>query len=140
MCLRPTESFLSFVWSIFHYSCVILSSTDCGCNQCFNLVPVSCHYYRVHVQKLSVFHTLHYVIAGWKKKTVLCYRIHIEFACSEAFLSLPSSCTLVLELFFPFNDGRKMCPILFFYCIQQLFSYDYPGYTVIYINFIFVLL
>lgn len=44
------------------------------------------------------------------------------------------------RIIIPFNDGRRMCPILFFYCIQQLFSYDYLGYTVIYINFIFVLL
>lgn len=44
------------------------------------------------------------------------------------------------KIIFSFSDGHKMRPILFFYCIQQLFSYDYPGYAVIYINFIFVLL
>lgn len=110
MCLRPTESFLSFVWSIFHYSCVILSSTDCGCNQCFHLVPVSCH--RVHVQKLTVSYAA--LCHCWvKKQTVLCYRIHIEFACSEAFLSLPSACTLVLELFFLSMMDAK-CALFYF--------------------------
>lgn len=47
------------------------------------------------------------------KTTVLCYRIHIEFACSEAFLSLPSSCTLVLELFFLSMMDAK-CALFYF--------------------------
>lgn len=44
------------------------------------------------------------------EKSVLCYRIHIEFACSETFLFailMHSDFRIV----FPFNDGRKMCPI-----------------------------
>lgn len=65
---------------------LLLSSTDCGCNPCFHLVPVSCHYYRVHVQNLSVCVSYVALCCCWvKKKRVLCYRIHIEFACSEAF-------------------------------------------------------
>lgn len=41
------------VWSIFSLL-LCQSSTDCGCNQRFHLVPVSCHYHKVHVQKVSV--------------------------------------------------------------------------------------
>lgn len=50
-----------------------------------------------------------------KKKSVLYYRIHIEFACSEAFLSLPSSCTLIfsLELFFLSMMDAK-CALFYF--------------------------
>lgn len=65
----------------------------------------------------SVCHTL--CCRQVKTKRALCYRIHIEFACSEAFLSLPSSC--ILELVFLSMMGHKMFPILIFYCIQQLF-------------------
>lgn len=80
------------------------------------------------------------LLPGEKKKFVLCYKIHIEFACSEAFFKSAILMHSDFRIVFPFNDGRRMCPILFFYGIQQLFSYDCPGYTVIYINFIFVLL
>lgn len=57
----------------------------------------------------------------WVKKHILYYKIHIEFACSEASLSLPLSCTLI-TLFCPFNDGCKLCPIFIFlwYSIQFL--------------------
>lgn len=103
------------------------SSTDCGCNQCFHLLPVSCHYYRVHVQKLCLCVICCCRVKKNKKKCVLCYRIHIEFACSEAFFKSAIVIYSDFRIIFPFNDGRRMCSILFFYYIQQLFSYDYPG-------------
>lgn len=112
----------------FHY-CITLSSIDCGCNQYFHLVPVSCHYYRVHVQMLTVCVICCIILLSGEKKCVLYYRIHIEFACSEAFFKSDILMHSDFRIIFPFNNGCKMCPILFFYCIQQLFSYDYPGYT-----------
>lgn len=92
---------------------LLLSSTDCGCNEWFHLVPVSCHYYRVHVQKLSVCVIRCIMLLPGEKKCVLCYRIHIEFACSKAFLSLPSSCTLILKLFYLLMMDAK-CALFYF--------------------------
>ncbi len=68
----------------------------------------------VYVQKLSVcVICCLMLLLGEKKKCVLYYRIHIEFACSEAFLSLPSSCILILKLFFLSMMDAK-CALFYF--------------------------
>lgn len=69
-----------------------------------------------------------------QKKLVLYYRIHIEFARSEAFLSLPSSCTLILDFFFFFflsmTDAK--CALFYFSIVfNNCFHTIYPRYTVI---------
>ena len=89
--------------NIFSILLLLLSSTDCGCNQCFHLVPVSCHYYRVHVQNLSVclsYFALCYCRVKRKQNLFFATKFILNLLVVKHFLSLPSSCTLILELFF----------------------------------------
>lgn len=106
----------------FHYYCVTLRSTDCGCNQCFHLVPVSCHYYRVHVQKLSVYVSYVALCCCWVKKNVF---FATEFILNllvvkHFLLSLPSSCTLILGLFFLSMMDAK-CALFYFSIVFNCF-------------------
>lgn len=80
---------------------VTLSSIDCGCNQCFHLVPVSCH------SKCTITVCVSYIAlycCQVKKKCVLYYRIHIEFACSEAFFKSAILMHSDLRIIFLFNN------------------------------------
>lgn len=123
----------------FHSYC----STHCGCNQRFHPVPVSCHSYKVHAHTVGVCQWVSFARCNLQtKRCLLYYRIHIEFACSEVCSLCHPRALCYWNDYYYFSCQRwtQNVSVLFFYCIPQLFSYNYPGYAVIYVHFIFVLL
>lgn len=90
---------------------VSLSSTDsCGCNDFIWSQYLAMIIEYMYKSCLCVILCI-MLLPG--EKFVLYYRIHIEFACSEAFLSLPSSCTLILGLFFLSMMDTEYAPYYF---------------------------
>lgn len=125
------------VWSIFSFL-LCQSSTDCGCNQRFHLVPVSCHYYKVHVQKVSVC-VITLCCCQVEKKDVF---FTTEFILNLVVVKHFKSAILMHSNFKAvfFSSVMDTRCALFYFSILFNNCFHYPDYTVIYINFIFVLL
>lgn len=137
----------------FHCCCVSLSSTDCGCNPCFHLVPVSCHYYRVHVQKLSVcvIRCIMLLLGGKKVffttefilnllvvkhfKSAILMHSHFFFSLELFFLSMMDAKCALFYFSIVFNNCfhtitqdiqlSTLILYLFYYNLLLYHSYDY---------------
>lgn len=127
-----TSSTVVFILTVLHTVVVISAFIWCQC--------LAYHIKVMHIQSVSTCH----LPGGTYKLKVVFFTTEfiLNLLVVKCVFALPSSCTLLIAMIiiiFPFSAGHKMS-VLFFYCIPQLFSYNYPGYAVIYINFIFVLL
>lgn len=131
---RPRHSWtVLFILTVLHTVVVISAFIWCQC------LAIDIKF--MHIQSVSVS-KCHLPGATFKLKDVF---FTTEFILNLLVVKCVRSAILVhsaiemIIIIFPVSAGHKMS-VLFFYCIPQLFSYNYPGYAVIYVHFIFVLL
>lgn len=124
-----------FILTVLHTVVVISAFIRCQC--------LAIHITFMHIQSVSVSEC-HLPGATFKLKDVFfTTEFILNLLCSEVCsLCHPRALCYWNDHYYYFSCQRwtQNVSVLFFYCIPQLFSYNYPGYAVIYVHFIFVLL